>query len=262
MTDEELKKFIEIDGHVGMEAEARVRQRFEKVFQNVDAEPRFSICQSAEELVKQADEYGADLADKDFLDYLRGLSFAERRAFNMAMGFVFQQVSDMNVKLPASEYLLLKAASVPLGSFYNEHRDREDFAPLEDSESHADFESGWYAAEMFPPVARWMGPVGRIRFHANPLLRLSADVISHIPDLKARPLQVDLVLNDVPVGQILIEHNDWQEVEIDLDSETVDTTKEFVLELRADRTWQPCSTEPTSTDSRELSIALCNFQIG
>ncbi len=63
--------------------------------------------------------------EDDFLDYLRGLSFKERRAFDMAMGYVFGKVSDLNLHLPKSGlYVFLKASDAPLGPFYNEHRDR------------------------------------------------------------------------------------------------------------------------------------------
>ena len=94
MSEEELKRFVQIDGHVGMESEPDTIARFSRFFAYVQARPRFSICQSAEELVKQADEYGVPLCDGDLLDYLRNLSHNERRAFNMAMGYVFQQISE------------------------------------------------------------------------------------------------------------------------------------------------------------------------
>src|SRR5581483_9173311 len=63
--------------------------------------------------------------EADFLDYIRGLSQKERRAFDIAMGFVFSKVSDLGVAEPKNaQTILLKASDAPLGSFYNEHRDR------------------------------------------------------------------------------------------------------------------------------------------
>lgn len=56
--------------------------------------------------------------EADFLDYLRGLSFTERRAFDMAMGYVFGKISDLGIRLPKSGlYMFLKASEVPLGPF-------------------------------------------------------------------------------------------------------------------------------------------------
>lgn len=124
MTADELRRFIEIDGHVGLEQAEEHAARFRKFFAHVAFEPRYALCLSAEEFLKQAEKYGLPF-EPDFLDYLRGLSFRERRAFDMAMGYVFNKISDLNIKLPASGlYTFLKASDAPLGAFYNEHRDR------------------------------------------------------------------------------------------------------------------------------------------
>jgi|GEM_PF-441840 len=124
MSADELRRFIEVDGHVGLEEEQEHGARFQKFFSHVAWEPRYALCLSSEEFLKQADEYGLGFED-DFLDYLRSLSFKERRAFDMAMGYVFGKVSDLNLHLPKSGlYVFIKASDEPLGPFYNEHRDR------------------------------------------------------------------------------------------------------------------------------------------
>src|SRR5687768_493953 len=92
-------------------------------------EPRYALCLSSEEFIKQSDKYGLSF-ESDFLDYLRGLSFKERRAFDMAMGYVFGKISDLDLSLPKSGlYVFLKASDKPLGRFYNEHRDRRALYP-------------------------------------------------------------------------------------------------------------------------------------
>src|SRR5260370_3465026 len=70
------------------------------------------------------DEYEMEMGDPDFIEYVRGLSFTERRAFNMAMGYVFDRLSEHGIKLPASGYTYVKASHEPLASFYREHGDR------------------------------------------------------------------------------------------------------------------------------------------
>src|SRR5438874_3670704 len=132
MSAEALREFVEIDGQVGLEEEKEHGQRFLKFFQHVAWEPRYALCLSSEEFLKQADHYGLAF-ESDFLDYLRGLSFKERRAFDMAMGYVFGKISDLNVSLPKSGlYVFLKASDIPIGRFYNEHRDRSAlYAPDE-----------------------------------------------------------------------------------------------------------------------------------
>src|SRR6185437_5123750 len=188
MSAEELRRFIEVDGHVGLAEEQEHGTRFLKFFKHVAWEPRYSLCLSSEEFLKQADKYGLGFED-DFLDYLRGLSFKERRAFDMAMGYVFGKISDLQIRLPKSGlYVFLKASSEPLGPFYNEHRDRRALFPSSkgasagveldravclDRNSEATFDEGWYEPNMIPPVARWMGKRGRVRFRSEGISQIN-----------------------------------------------------------------------------------------
>jgi ubiquinone/menaquinone biosynthesis C-methylase UbiE len=280
MSDEELRRYIGVDGHVGMEDEAEIAARFRNFFQEVRCAPRYGICQSHEEFLKQADEYGTPLCDADFLDYLRGMNFAERRAFNMAMGYVFDKISEHDIRLPKSEYLLLKASNVPLGDFYKEHGEENDWLAIRseissgdsvclDRASHACanalFDSGWYEAELFPPVARWMRDRARIRFKANSLSKMRCDLTTHIPDLRERPLGLEFFLQGQQVLALSLIRTGWLEVVIDiLDQlkfcdETTNNLYEF--EIRADRTWQPRPLDERNRDDRELSIAVCNIEI-
>jgi len=271
MSDEELRHFVQIDGHVGMEPEPDIRERFSRCFSHVQTAWRFSICQSAEELVKQADEYGVALCDRDLIDYLRNLSHNERRAFNMAMGYVFQEISNHGIELPASEYVFLKASAAPLGRFYNEHADRQDlFASFGNERSqptrslnestNALFDGGWYPAERFPHIGRWMGRRATFRFSTRPKSRLLFDLVTHIPDVAQRPLKVDICVNDTPAISLRLSDNEIRAIELELDdfvglSEGANI--DYVVEIRADRTWQP---RPDGSDDRELSVALSNIR--
>src|SRR6266480_4662042 len=192
MSAEELRRFIEVDGHVGLEEEQEHADRFSKLFPHVAWEPRYALCLSSEEFLKQADKYGLSFED-DFLDYLRGLSFRERRAFDMAMGYVFGKVSDLNLHLPKSGlYVLLKASDALLGPFYNEHRDRSglfpgetsDSLPCLDRNSGVTFDDGWYEPNLLPPIARWMGERGRVKFRAVEVSEIAFDMTTHLPDLR------------------------------------------------------------------------------
>src|SRR3712207_4283996 len=98
MSGEELRRFVAVDGHVGLEEEQEHAARFRRFFREVAWEPRYALCLSAEEFVKQREEYGLPF-ESDFIEYLRGLSHAERRAFDMAMGYVFGKISDLHVRL-------------------------------------------------------------------------------------------------------------------------------------------------------------------
>jgi SAM-dependent methyltransferase len=282
MSPQELRRFIEIDGHVGLEEEEEHAARFQSFFPHVAWEPRYALCLSSEEFLKQADRYGLPF-EKDFLDYLRGLSFKERRAFDMAMGYVFAKISDLHIRLPKSGlYVLLKASDSPLGSFYNEHRDRSALlnpAPVStdatqtltclDRNPRAKFDEGWYEPNLLPPVARWMDRRARILFDAPTLSALRLDLTTHMPDLSAeRPLGIELLLNGARLAAFSLFRYGWLELEIKLTEVLQGATNggdedapAFELEIRAERTWQPRPGNDEGRDDRELSIAVCNIEI-
>jgi hypothetical protein len=289
MTDEELRRFVAVDGHVGLEEEHEHAERFRRFFPEVAWEPRYALCLSSEEFIKQRDEYGLPF-ESDFVEYLRGLSHAERRAFDMAMGYVFGKVSDLNVRLPRSGlYVFLKASGAPLGPFYNEHRDRAALFNRADSEAKAsgeedaetsqpeaprsfcldrtaDFDDGWYEPNVIPPVARWMKSRGRIRFSATSLRSLRLDLTTHVPDLgpetsarATRPIVLELLLNGRRLQALSLFRHGWLSLLAEVPEE-LSRVRDFELELRASRTWRPRPDDPDHPDDRELSIAVCNIE--
>jgi cyclopropane fatty-acyl-phospholipid synthase-like methyltransferase len=274
MTPEELRRFIQIDGHVGLEEEEEQAARFRRRFAHVRWEPRYALCLSSEEFIKQSDEYGLPF-ERDFIEYLRGLSQKERRAFDMAMGYVFSKVSDLNLRLPSSGlYMFLKASDAPLGPFNNEHRDRRAlFAPAGaladdgtrrclDRDPSVHFDDGWHEPNYLPPVARWAGGRARLRFHAPRLRRLRMDLTTHMPELsRERPLGLELLLNGARLCALSLFGYGWLELEADVPEElATPRAGAFELELRADRTWQP-RPAGEGRDDRELSVAVCNIEI-
>jgi hypothetical protein len=273
MSADELRSFIEVDGHVGLEEEQEHARRFQRFFSHVAWEPRYALCLSSEEFLKQADRYGLDFED-DFLDYLRGLSFRERRAFDMAMGYVFAKVSDLNLRLPKSGlYVFLKASDEPLGPFYNEHRDRRALfstatdLPAEtsvclDRSSDATFDDGWYEPNMVPPVARWMASRGRVNFRAGGVAEIRLDLTTHLPSLGQHPLGLEIFLNGVKLCAFSLYQYGWLELRIPVPAAFGNgDVQEFELELRADHTWQPRPVAGEIRDDRELSITVCNLEV-
>ena len=268
MNKEELRRFVEIDGHVGLEEEQQHAERFRRFFNHVKFEPRYALCLSSEEFIKQNDQYGLPFED-DFVDYLRGLSFKERRAFDMAMGYVFGKISDLHVELPkAGLYVLLKASDAPLGPFYNEHRDRKQLfsTTVDESNSCLDrrgdvrFSEDWFEPNVIPPVARWMGKQGRITFKASNLGKISLDLTTHLPNLKNEPVQIDLMLNGELLATWSLFRQGWLTVGVLVPQRISAQGDLFELELTASRTWQPRVDVEQDRDDREISIAVCNIQ--
>jgi len=225
MTEEKLAKFVGIDGHIGLEDDDEIADRFRAVFKNVDSRSRYTLCLSVAEFLKQADEYRVPY-ERDFIEYLRGLSFDQRRAFDMAMGYVFSKISDLDVRLPKSGlYMLLKASDAPLDSFYNAHRDRRSIfgsAALRndagniflDRDARASFDAGWYPANYLPPVARWMGRRAAIRFAAPTVSAIRLDLTTHMPDLTSRPLHLEMFLNGELLNSLSLIDYGWLTLEM------------------------------------------------
>lgn len=255
MSEEKLAHFIGIDGHIGLEVDEEIAARFGKFFSNVQAEPRYTLCLSVDEFIKQYDRYGVPF-DADFIDYLRGLSFDERRAFDMAMGYVFGKISDLGLKLPSSGlYLLLKASNGAPEPFYNAHRDRRDLFL-----SGPTFGAGWYAVNRTPRLARWMDQQSRIQFEAEHPSRIKLELATHIPELRSQPIELSFELNGARLCCFSLFEYDWMEVMIEVPEELKETSL-FELDIHASRTWQPSLYDPKSRDDRHLSIAVCNVEI-
>ena len=269
MTPERLAQFIGVDGHIGLEVDEDIAQRFAKFFSFVQTEPRYTLCLSVDEFIKQFDHYGAPF-DKDFIDYLRGLSFDERRAFDLAMGYIFGRISDLHVQLPSSGlYLLVKASNVAPEAFYNAHRNRADLITTTatdtpanlDTNSRAFFGNGWYPANNLPPIARWMSGHSWLRFDAGPFTRIRLQLTTHIPDLRLSPMEVYFRLNGESVCSLCLFEYGWLELEIEVAEAITGNTGSFRLDIRASRTWQPSVANASSNDDRHLSIAVCNLEI-
>jgi hypothetical protein len=255
MSEEKLTQFIGVDGHIGLEVDEAIADRFRRFFTSVQAEPRYTLCLSVAEFIKQYDHYGVPF-DADFIDYLRGLSFTERHAFDMAMGYVFGKISDLNLRLPSSGlYLLVKASNTAPEPFYNAHRDRSDLFL-----SRTAFGNGWYPANRIPRVARWMSNRSRLQFEAGPFSKLRLELTTHIPELRSQPIELHFELNGVRVCGLSLFDYGWLELEIDI-PEAQRATERFELDIHASRTWQPALHDTKSNDDRQLSIAVCNIEI-
>ena len=247
--------------------------RFSRFFQYVASEPRYALCLSSEDFLKQSDEYIQNY-EADFLDYLRELTFKERRAFDMAMGYVFNKVSDLDVSLPnCGLYVFLKASDAPLGAFYNEHRDRGGLFSSGrsgairtglclDRNGGATFDDGWYQPDVLPPVARWMTRRGRVHFTAAKVTEITFDLTTWLPDLTAQPIGLELLLNGVRLCAFSLCRYGWLELRVSVpENQASGSQGKFELELRADRFSEPRRVGDETDDDREISVAVCNLVV-
>ena len=102
---------------------------------------------------------------------------------------------------------------------------------------------------------------GRINFRAASLSEIRLDITTHMPDLGARPLELELWLNGVRLSAFTLYRYGWLELRVLAPEALASGVSEFALELRADRTWQPRPVADETRDDRELSVAVCNIVI-
>jgi hypothetical protein len=122
------------------------------------------------------------------------------------------------------------------------------------------FDDGWYEPNMLPPVARWMGTRGTINFAAAGLTEIKLDLTTHMPNLEARPLGIEVLLNGERLCQFSLYRYGWLELSIPVPANLgFASADRFELEFRSDRTWQPRPVADETRDDRELSVAVCNI---
>jgi SAM-dependent methyltransferase len=247
--------------------------RFARCFQYVATEPGHSLFLSVADILDQGEDDRATV-ERDFLDYARGLSFKERRSFDLAMGYAFARFSDAGVTLPADHtHIFLKASDSPLGPFFNEHRDRRalfaqgrtgrtDSGWCLDRNTAAVFDDGWFEPELLPPVARWLGKQGRIRFHGDDPVAIKLDLATRLPQLTVQPLELEIFLNGARLCALSLYKYGWLTLSMSVpEALRAKSNGEFELEFRASRTAQPRNSGNDRPDDRELSVAVCNVEI-
>ncbi len=108
-----------------------------------------------------------------------------------------------------------------------------------------------------------MGQRGRVNFRASNVSEIRLDLTTHLPDLAAHPLRLEILLNGQRLCAFSLCRQGWLELRVVVPEalRSPETNGEFELELRADRTWQPRPTGDETRDDRELSIAVCNLVI-
>jgi hypothetical protein len=100
---------------------------------------------------------------------------------------------------------------------------------------------------------------GRVRFSAPSLNALRLDLTSHMPDLRERPLGLELSLNGRTLLALSLRRTGWLELSVEVPDELA-AAHSYELELRASRTWRPRPDDPANRDDRELSVAVCNIE--
>jgi MoaA/NifB/PqqE/SkfB family radical SAM enzyme len=113
---------------------------------------------------------------------------------------------------------------------------------------------GWHQPENLPPVVRWTKDEAAA-YLAIPLngKRLGLRVLSLHPDLRDRPIELRVTLDEVALNPARVARRGWETLWFDVpESRRGKTVK---VTLRVDRTWTPLNALGTA-DSRSLGVAV------
>jgi len=90
---------------------------------------------------------------------------------------------------------------------------------------------------------------------------ISLDLTTQIPDLSAKPLGFEILLNGVKLCSFSFFKYGWLELIVNVPESLSGQSKgDFELELRADRT-ASAGQGTNGDDDRELSVAVCNIAV-
>ena len=122
MSNDKLRAFVSVDGHVGMEPRSKILERFGRFFGHTEGEVRFLHCNTYLDLLKEVSCYGSGYSP-ELLDYLDQLGPSERLAFNVANGITFNSLEAY--RTPTDDrgggLLMLRASDAPLPDEDHEH---------------------------------------------------------------------------------------------------------------------------------------------
>jgi ubiquinone/menaquinone biosynthesis C-methylase UbiE len=260
MSKEELKKFIEVDGHVGIEDKLANINRFKKFFNFVTGEVRYDICNSAGEYIKQCTSYGSEEWKSELIEYLNIFDENETRAFNLASGLTQIAIENKNIPSPsdAGGFLFLKASDNEL-----KHSQMEIAANSQPSqissliENDNFFWKGWWDVESDGQKKfRWSTGKSYCFIKGYSGKNLNFEIFSGYPKIEEKPVEVFLINNktkELICSVVLSDHNTKQ-ISIPLNEE------QFALQILCDLTWVP-NLLMDSPDSRELGIGIFNVSI-
>lgn len=261
MNNEELRCFIEVDGHVGIENKRRNIERFKRFFKYVEGEVRFSVENHLYEYIKQFERYGAKI-DFELIDYLKVLSYEEKRAFDIANGLIQIRLEEQGYPSPdyASGFLYLRASDVPL----HEPEDLKTIKtiPLGHSSilyNQSLFFRGWYEpeADINLGLFRWGNKECLIRL--TDLNRdIQLNIFSHYPEIETKWVRVFFINYDAKelIDKIIL--HDKQEHTVILKTSNIDKLN---LCIYVDTTWKPALYYPESKDWRTLGIGIRDLRL-
>lgn len=262
MAGDELRVFVEVDGHVGIENKEKNIARFKKVFQHVEGDVRFNIENSVDEYIKQSEEYESRM-DPNITNYLKSLSSGEKIAFDIANGLVQIKMEEQKLSSPDSSggslgFMYLRASGRLLRGPAFRCLNKELPEPLTPLHDPRLFCRGWYDIEKAGNRDfRWAANDSLIR-----LTRLKKDlrlkIFSSFPDIRKEHVTVFFINEDTGrlIYKTVLKSNNEYSVFLKTSG-----LEKLNLAIFVDMTWKPALYNPETGDWRTLGIGVSELTL-
>lgn len=249
------KKYLIAAGHVGMETEEQIRERFQKFFSHVDTRTHFKVIRPYHEIRKEVEVFGFKSPyDKHFINKLKTFTQAEIDAFDLAMGHAFHMFLKRDIKMSEKEgFALLKAGDQPLGPWAGDYPYTQNPQGMVSLESK-DLGPGWYGTEIWPPLVRWTSEHAEFKIDTSP--KSNAILIKaccHHPDVDKNPVALHVIIERFNVQEYKIDKAGWQVYTCPIPESSKGSP--LTVELRLDRAFIPAEVFEVK-DHRRLGIAV------
>ncbi len=271
MTTDEIREFVGVDGHVGVEHGSKIRKRFERLFGHVLGRTGFDRHQSRYDMLKHWQGYGHQI-DRDLAIYLQTMDANEIFAFDLATGIVnpaFQSPSP-DESLDDGGFMLIVASDVPTEwcAYMNEESTQARVWPWRDVEplapgmtldlNHPAFMRGWYPPEPFAEgLCRWAPSTSWLVLSLAPTAKRLVATLR--PAISEGTVEVVCSLEGRGsiVARLTLDAGKWTECEIPLSHQS---RSPLLLRLWCGRPIIPAY-EESSVDVRELALVTKGLRI-
>jgi SAM-dependent methyltransferase len=256
MSEEELKSYIQVDGHVGIEGKRENIARFSKIFENVRGEVRYVYHNMSSEYIRQYENYHFKPVDNCVYKFLKELNIHERRIFDIANGLAMIKFD--NAKVPSKDsdggFLFLEASDVVLP---NKMITTSGFAEKEISENYIKDDSiffkGWYDTEKSPKgFFRWSNSNASIDLNKFLNKTVAFKLFSNYPRISKNNINIFILdsFTGKVINQISLDSNNPVEIKIRVNNNC------YLINIFVETTWKPSLYLADNNDSREIGIAI------
>jgi SAM-dependent methyltransferase len=262
MSESDLVKFVNIDGHIGIENRIQNVQRFEKFFKFVEADLRFDTLTSCDQILKHVEEYDSTAYDKTIVDYIKTFGNDEKTAFDVANGLAMRALNDTRASSNDNNngflFLVASDRKVTMNKMACPSNLLEGADMMDIIEDTSVFLKGWYEVEGSDAKWRWGSANSFLRISGRKGCKFSCDLVTGNPLISnGNIMEIYIIDNDTNdlMEKIVLSCGEKKELSFEITSDNKS------IRFYSNTTFIPAFSLNNSSDYRELSFMLMNVKI-